>query len=40
MLAEELSTVDKERQYDKLADLFRKHIKMDLIYNVIGEFKD
>ena len=24
MLAEELSTVDKERQYDKLADLFSK----------------
>lgn len=24
MLAEELSTVDKERQYDKLADLFWK----------------
>lgn len=40
ILAEELSTVDKERQYDKLADLFRKHIKMDLIYNVIGELKN
>lgn len=35
ILAEELSTVDKERQYDKLADLFRKHIKMDLIYGLI-----
>jgi adenosylcobyric acid synthase len=37
---EDLSTVNKERQYDKLADLFRKHIKMDLIYNVIGELKN
>ena len=32
MLAEELSSVDKERQYDKLADWFREHINMDLIY--------
>jgi len=40
ILHEELSTVDKERQYDKLAGLFRKHIKMDLIYNVIGELKN
>jgi adenosylcobyric acid synthase len=31
----DLSTVDKEKQYDKLADLFRKHIKMDLIYGLI-----
>ncbi|MGR3173071.1 MAG: cobyric acid synthase [Candidatus Scalindua sp.] len=33
--SEDLSTVDKEKQYDKLADLFRKHIKMDLIYGMI-----
>ena len=32
---ENLSKVDKERQYDKLADLFRKHINMDLIYGLI-----
>ncbi len=38
ILPEELSTVDKEKQYDKLADLFRKHINMDLIYGLIGEF--
>ena len=36
MLAEELSTVDKEKQYDKLADWFREHIDMDLIYEQIG----
>ncbi len=36
MLAEELSTVDKEKQYDKLADWFRGHIDMDLIYKKIG----
>ena len=36
MLAEELSSVDKERQYDKLADWFREHIDMDLIYEKIG----
>jgi adenosylcobyric acid synthase len=36
MLAEELSTVDKERQYDKLADWFREHIDMELIYEQIG----
>ncbi len=32
---EDLSTDDKERQYDKLADLFRSHINMDLIYGLI-----
>ncbi|GAX59548.1 cobyric acid synthase CobQ [Candidatus Scalindua japonica] len=32
---EELSTDDKEKQYDKLADLVRKHIDMDLIYKII-----
>ena len=37
---EDLSRLDKERQYDKLADLFRKHIKMDLIYGMIEEFKN
>jgi adenosylcobyric acid synthase len=36
MLAEELSTVDKEREYDKLADWFREHVDMDLIYEKIG----
>ena len=36
MLAEELSTVDKEREYDKLADWFREHINMELIYEKIG----
>ncbi len=36
MLAEELSSVDKERQYDKLANWFREHINMDLIYEKIG----
>ena len=36
MQAEELSSVDKERQYDKLADWFRGHIDMDLIYEKIG----
>jgi adenosylcobyric acid synthase len=36
MLAEELSSVDKERQYDKLADWFREHINMDLIFEKIG----
>lgn len=35
ILAEELSAIDKESQYDKLADLFRKHVKMDLIYGLI-----
>jgi adenosylcobyric acid synthase len=39
ILPEELSTVDKERQYDKLAALFRKHINMDLIYEMIGDLK-
>ncbi len=36
ILPEEMSTVDKEKQYDKLADLFRKHINMDLVYEKIG----
>ncbi|MCP4252130.1 MAG: cobyric acid synthase CobQ, partial [Candidatus Scalindua sp.] len=36
MLPEELSSVDKENQYDKLADWFREHIDMDLIYEQIG----
>ena len=36
MLPEELSTVDKEREYDKLADWFREHINMDLIFEQIG----
>ena len=36
MPAEELNTVDKEAEYDKLADWFRKHIDMDLIYEKIG----
>ncbi len=39
MLAEELNTVDKEKQYDKLADWFREHINMDLIYKQIGDLK-
>ena len=39
MLAEELSTVDKEKQYDKLAALFRKHINMELIYKQIDGLK-
>jgi adenosylcobyric acid synthase len=39
MLAEELSSVDKEAQYDKLADWFREHINMDLIYEMIGELR-
>ncbi len=33
---EDMSKLDKERQYDKLADLFRKHIRMDLIYGLIN----
>ena len=37
MLAEELNSVDKERQYDKLADWFREHINMDLIFEMIKE---
>jgi len=37
---EDLSKVDKERQYDKLADLFKKHINMDLIFEQIGDLKD
>ena len=36
MLAEELSSVDKEREYDKLADLFREHIDMDLIFKAVS----
>ncbi len=40
MLAEELSTVDKEAQYDKLAALFRKHINMDLVFKMIGNLKE
>ncbi len=36
MLSEDLSSVDKERQYDKLADWFREHIDMELIYGKIG----
>ncbi len=32
---EDLSKVDKEKQYDKLADLFRKNMKMDLIFGLI-----
>ena len=36
MLAEELSSMDKEREYDKLAELFREHIDMDMIYEKIG----
>jgi adenosylcobyric acid synthase len=36
MLAEKLSSVDKERQYDKLAELFRENINMELIYEKIG----
>ncbi|MGR3292381.1 MAG: cobyric acid synthase, partial [Candidatus Scalindua sp.] len=40
MLADELSTVDKEAEYDKLADWFREHIDMDLIYGVIKELKN
>jgi adenosylcobyric acid synthase len=31
---------EKEEQYNRLADLVRKHIKMDMIYNVIGELKN
>jgi adenosylcobyric acid synthase len=37
---EDLSKVDKERQYDKLADLFKKHINMDLIYGMIEELRN
>jgi len=36
MLAEELSSVAKEGQYDKLAELFRENIDMELIYEKIG----
>jgi adenosylcobyric acid synthase len=37
---EDLSKVDKEKQYDKLADLFKKHINMDLVFEQIGVLKD
>ena len=37
--AEELSSVDKEREYDKLADWFREHIDMELIYKQVGDLK-
>ncbi len=40
ILPEESSTIDKEKQYDKLADLFRKHINMDLVYGMIGEVRN
>jgi adenosylcobyric acid synthase len=38
LLRDELITArrEKEEQYDKLADLVRKHIKMDMIYKLIG----
>ena len=36
ILPEELCTVDKEREYDKLADWFREHINMDLVYEHLG----
>jgi adenosylcobyric acid synthase len=39
MLTEELSRVDKEKQYDKLADWFREHINMDLVYGMIWDLK-
>ncbi len=38
MLPEELSIVDKEAQYDKLAALFREHINMDLIFGMIKDY--
>ena len=37
MPAEEMDIVDKEEQYDKLADWFREHINMDLIFGMIKE---
>jgi len=37
MLTEELNTVDKEAEYDKLADWFREHIDMDLVFEMIKE---
>ncbi|KHE92181.1 Cobyric acid synthase [Candidatus Brocadiaceae bacterium S225] len=40
MPAEEMNIVEKEREYDKLADWFREHINMDLIYGVIKELRD
>ncbi|MFQ5963597.1 MAG: cobyric acid synthase [Candidatus Scalinduaceae bacterium] len=30
----------KDKQYDKLADLIRKHVRMDMIYDLIGELKN
>ncbi len=38
LLRDELITAkrEKEEQYDRLADLVRKHIKMDMIYKLIG----
>jgi len=38
LLRDELITAkkEKEEQYDRLADLVRKHIKMDVIYKLIG----
>jgi adenosylcobyric acid synthase len=42
LLRDELITAkrEKEEQYDKLADLVRKHIKMDVIYGVIEGLKN
>ena len=37
MQADELSIVDKETEYDKLADWFRKYIDMDLVFEMIKE---
>jgi adenosylcobyric acid synthase len=31
---------EKDKQYDKLADLIRKHVNMDLIYSLIEELKN
>jgi len=39
MQADELNTVDKETEYDKLADWFREHIDMDFIYERIDHLK-
>ncbi len=42
LLRDELITAkrEKEEQYDRLADLIRKHIKMDMIYGVIEGLKN
>jgi adenosylcobyric acid synthase len=42
LLRDELITAerDKEEQYNRLADLVRKHINMDMIYDLIGELKN